>query len=1010
MTGNRFSVQTVPTFSPSTAIPTTTSAPTPWVLNPKFDTIAIVVAKNIPLTGATGRIAVGGISLIDDGSIAAKLATSNPTNLYMKNGSDLSGTTKVDDVSVESSYIFKEVRFWNCPPVQLHTLPTGTALTGPFSGGFYCGKDMRIPDNSIVILDGNNIPTSKWIFSLSITGTNNVGLITGRRSAVILTNLGDPNLVFWVVQRVFVAGAYSQLVGNIIGGSSTQLSTGYLMAGRSLNPFNNNLNGFTRHIPVNYVLKDQSVALGTCPAFAIHSKGSVTFQSVLNYVDVGSVGVSPGTSVSGSYIINFGTTQTGISSPAVTTCASDSSIGITTGVTTRCTTILGSPVLPSIMRAGVYCSDAGPLSIAAWSTVVLDGANVSTSVWYFQSSTTITANFHATVVLKFGALAKNVYWFAETAVTLGISSALVGNVYSGTTMTFNSYSRLEGRALAQGAVTLNGFNYVSTLYNYPNFQDVGDCFYFAVEGGPSIFFYGMGSIIGGWMGITPGTSISGPGTYKFKSEGSNTYLNTLPAQNCMISLKAAINRAGATICQNDIVTGDLSNLVLNAGVYCSSSGSLFMNNLRTLTLNARGDSSATWLFQASGTITTGSGTSIILLNNARSENTFWVAGGTTTVGASSFFRGTILSFGAVTFADLTRLDGRALSVGSVYFLGATIVTLPPNTVPTGQPSSQPSTQPTGKPSGQPTTQPTMQPSGQPTSQPTTQPTCQPTSRPSAQPTGQPTRQPTHPTGQPTSQPSMQPSGQPSSAPTQPTGQPTSQPSCQPTGKPTGQPTRQPTSQPTGQPTRQPSSQPSSQPTGQPSRQPSSQPTNQPSSQPSGQPTGQPTMQPSSQPTGQPTSQPTCQPSGQPTGQPSGQPSSQPTNQPSSQPSGQPTGQPVGVPSSQPTGQPTSQPTDQPISQPTMQPTGQPSGQPTGQPTMQPSSQPTGQPISQPTSQPSSQPTMQPTCQPSGQPTGQPSGQPSSQPTDQPSGQPTGQPVAVPSSQPTGQPTSQPTVA
>ena len=1016
-----------PTTSAPTLAPDTTSAPTVWTLSPTFSTTRIKVAKYIPI-GCRKSVANYGSTLIEDGSVSGRVATVNPTKMILKNGTDLSVIQTSIDVFNEVASIYQEVRYWNCPPVQLDSLPTGSILTGPFLGGFYCGKDMYIPDYATVILDANNDPSSAWFFSFS-TRLSTVGFSTGKRSAIVLNNGGDPNLVFWVIQIQAILGFYSQFMGNMVVGGPIFIRSGALIRGRSFSSSSVNMYNFARYLPVNYVLNDQSVALGSCSVFAIHSIKSVTFSTVENYVDIGSVGVSPGTSATGDYIINYGTTQTGISTTAVSSCATASTIALNVGITTKCQTRLATSILPSSIKEGVYCSDLGPLTIPAWTTIVLDGDNKPSSLWYFQSASTIITGVHATVVLKNGGLISNVYWFAETDITLGSSTAMIGNVYAAGLINFNSYSRLEGRALSQSAITFDGQNYASTSYNFPNYIDVGHCFYLSVEGGPSIIFSGLGSIIGGWMGVSPGTTISG--SYTFKS-GGNAYLNTLLAQNCMTSLKAAINRAGATICTNDIVSGDLSNLVLPTGVYCSSSGSLSMSSFKTLTLDGAGVSSSTWLFQAVQSITLSSSTTITLVNNARSENVFWTAGGTTFIGASSSFQGTILSYGAITFGDLTRIDGRALSVGTVKFLGATIATLPPNTIPTGQPTSRPSTQPTGHPSGQPSGQPTTQPSRQPTSQPTTQPSGQPTSQPTTQPTGQPTRQPTHPTGQPTGQPSTQPSSQPSSKPTSPTGQPSAQPSSQPTGQPSGQPSRQPTSQPTGQPSRrptgQPTRQPTSQPTGQPTRQPTGQPTAQPSSQPSsqpigrpsGQPTGQPTRQPTAQPTGQPTRQPTGQPTGRPTGQPSsqptGQPTCQPTGQPSSQPSMQPTGQPTRQPTAQPTGQPTSQPSGQPTSQPsgqpTMQPSTHPSGQPSSQPTGQPTSQPTAQPISQPTGQPTDQPTGQPTGQPvahpSSQPSGQPSSQPTGQPTDQPTGQPTGLPVAHPSSQPSSQPTGQPT--
>ena len=670
-----FAPTSAPTFAPTlapTLAPDSTLAPTVWTLNPRFYTSGLSLLQ-IVLICSRKSVTNSGSTLIDEGSVGGRLATVGPAKMILKNGTDISVTTTVENMVTELTTLYSDIKFWNCPPVQLDSLSTGNAITGPFLAGFYCGKDMYIPDYATVVLDANNDPSSKWVFLFSVrTGT--IGMTTGRRSTMVLTDGGDVNQVYWVTQNQAFVGSYSQFVGNLIVGGPIYLKSGALVRGRMLSSASVFMLNFARYLPVNYVLSDQSAAFGSCSVFAIHSATSVTFSDVENYVDIGSVGVSPGISATGDYIINYGTTQTGVSTTAVSSCAAASIIALNTGITTKCSNILATSILSTSIKAGVYCSDVGPLTIPAWTTIVLDGDNNPSSLWYFQSSSSIITGVHATVVLKNGGLASNVYWFAETDITFGSSTAMVGNVYAAGMIQFGSYSRLEGRALAQDAVSFDGKNYVSTSYDFPSYIDIGHCSNISVEGGPSITFNGLGSIIGGWMGVSPGAIISG--SYTFKS-GGDASLNTLLAQNCMTSLKAAINRAGATICTNDITSGDLSNLVLPAGVYCSSSGSLSMSSFQTLTLDGAGASSSTWLFQAVSDIALASSTTITLVNGARSENVFWISGGTTYIYDSSFFQGTILSYGDITFGDLTTIKGRALSVGSVNFLGATISTLPP---------------------------------------------------------------------------------------------------------------------------------------------------------------------------------------------------------------------------------------------------------------------------------------------------------------------------------------------
>lgn len=57
------------------------------------------------------------------------------------------------------------------------------------------------------------------------------------------------------------------------------------------------------------------------------------------------------------------------------------------------------------------------------------------------------------VVLINGAKANNIFWAAQSAVTLGYSSSLYGNILAGTSVTFGSDSVIVGRALAAAAVS-----------------------------------------------------------------------------------------------------------------------------------------------------------------------------------------------------------------------------------------------------------------------------------------------------------------------------------------------------------------------------------------------------------------------------------------------------------------------------------------------------------------------------------------------------------------------------
>jgi hypothetical protein len=106
------------------------------------------------------------------------------------------------------------------------------------------------------------------------------------------------------------------------------------------------------------------------------------------------------------------------------------------------------------LQAGVY---AGPSKGALQLTgpLVLDGAGDPTSVFIFQTDSTLITASGSTVSLINGAQACNVFWQVGSSATLGSGSVFAGNILALTSITVNSSVTVHGRALARsGAVTL----------------------------------------------------------------------------------------------------------------------------------------------------------------------------------------------------------------------------------------------------------------------------------------------------------------------------------------------------------------------------------------------------------------------------------------------------------------------------------------------------------------------------------------------------------------------------
>ena len=84
-------------------------------------------------------------------------------------------------------------------------------------------------------------------------------------------------------------------------------------------------------------------------------------------------------------------------------------------------------------------------------------------IWIFQISGTLIMSSAVKITLAGGAQAKNIFWQTAGAVTIGTTSHFEGNVLGKTGINLQTGASINGRLLAQTAVTLQ----MNTV-NYPN--------------------------------------------------------------------------------------------------------------------------------------------------------------------------------------------------------------------------------------------------------------------------------------------------------------------------------------------------------------------------------------------------------------------------------------------------------------------------------------------------------------------------------------------------------------
>lgn len=107
------------------------------------------------------------------------------------------------------------------------------------------------------------------------------------------------------------------------------------------------------------------------------------------------------------------------------------------------------------LSAGVYAGPShGALSLTG--PLVLDGGGDYSSVFIFQTDSSLITASGSTISLVNGAQACNVFWQVGSSATLGTGSVFSGNILALTSITVNNSVTVDGRALARnGAVTLD---------------------------------------------------------------------------------------------------------------------------------------------------------------------------------------------------------------------------------------------------------------------------------------------------------------------------------------------------------------------------------------------------------------------------------------------------------------------------------------------------------------------------------------------------------------------------
>jgi type VI secretion system secreted protein VgrG len=151
------------------------------------------------------------------------------------------------------------------------------------------------------------------------------------------------------------------------------------------------------------------------------------------------------------------------------------------------------------------------------------------------------------------------------------------------------------------------------------------------------------------------------------------------AEQAQSDLTIAYNDAAGR--PSSAAAGVFANETLLPGVYTAVTG-LALDG--ALTLDGQGNANSVFIFQAGSTLTTASGSSVVLTNGAQACNIFWQVGSSATLGTGTSFKGNIMALTSISVTSGATIEGRALARNGSVTLDNNVFVRPGcATTPTG---------------------------------------------------------------------------------------------------------------------------------------------------------------------------------------------------------------------------------------------------------------------------------------------------------------------------------------